>query len=222
MLLQQMVCREDHSRSADSALRSSALQETLLDRVQLLAFSRTAREPFNGSDDRSLSLQNGNQAGVHQLPVEQDRAGAALALAAAFLGAGQVEILAQYIEQTLDRRRAYSLLFVIDGELYVSHIAPEKCSDKVLIMRRKVIVKVLTAVLFGLLFGMYVHHGYLKWNARGQAAFLSYQNHRFVHVMAHPGPEFPLLLSCIILALLGAGLYELIVAGIFKLISPAR
>jgi hypothetical protein len=56
----------------------------------------------------------------------------------------------------------------------------------------------------------------------GQAAFLSYENHRFVHFMAHPRPEFPLLLGCIILALTGAGLYELIVAGISKLISPAR
>jgi uncharacterized integral membrane protein len=86
-------------------------------------------------------------------------------------------------------------------------------------MRHTGIVKVLTAAVFGLLMGMSVHHDFLKWNARGQAAFLNYQNHRFEHSMAHPRAEFPLLLGCIILALIVAGLYELIVARVSKLVS---
>jgi hypothetical protein len=39
------------------------------------------------------------QAGVDALAVEQHRAGAALAMVAALLGAGQVQVLAQRVEQ---------------------------------------------------------------------------------------------------------------------------
>ncbi|HEX4652265.1 MAG TPA: hypothetical protein VH250_12260 [Granulicella sp.] len=40
--------------------------------------------------------------------------------------------------------------------------------------------------------------------------------------MAYPRPELPLMLHAIFLALVLAGLYELIVAGISRIISPAR
>jgi hypothetical protein len=49
-------------------------------------------------------------------PVHQDGAGAALAFAAAFLGAGEVEVLAEDVEQALHRRGVDGAGFVVDGE----------------------------------------------------------------------------------------------------------
>ena len=48
---------------------------------------------------RPSSLGRKGQAGEHALAIDMHRAGAALALVAAFLGAGQVQVVAQGIEQ---------------------------------------------------------------------------------------------------------------------------
>ena len=75
-------------------------EEALLDGVELLPWCGDA---FDGGDGGAFGLQDGDEAGVDQLAVHQDGAGAALAFAAAFLGAGEVEVLAQDVEQALHR-----------------------------------------------------------------------------------------------------------------------
>jgi hypothetical protein len=89
-------------------------------------------------------------------------------------------------------------------------------------MQTKLLARAAAAAVCGVLLALYVYHDLLKWSALGKAAFLSYQNHRFDSSMAYPRPELPLMLHAIFLALVLAGLYELIVAGISRIISPAR
>ena len=61
------------------------------------------RQPLDGGDAGALGLGGQHQAGVHQPAVEDDAAGAAIAGAAAFLGAGEPELVAQHVEQRLLR-----------------------------------------------------------------------------------------------------------------------
>ena len=53
--------------------------------------------------DAPVGLRQRHQAAVDQLAVEQHGAGAALAFAAAFLGAGEAADLAQHVEQARHR-----------------------------------------------------------------------------------------------------------------------
>src|SRR5213078_914267 len=59
---------------------------------------------LDGDDPAAIALAGRHQARVHHLAVELDRARAALALAAALLGPGQPQVLAQHVEQPLPRR----------------------------------------------------------------------------------------------------------------------
>jgi hypothetical protein len=88
-------------------------------------------------------------------------------------------------------------------------------------MKAKLVIRAGTVVLFGALFGIYVQHGYVKWNGLGRVAFLDYQGSRFDRVMAHPKPEFIQVLAAVIVALIVGGLYELVVAGLSKFSGPA-
>ena len=56
-------------------------------------------QPLDRLDAPPAHLAQRDEARVHHRAVEQDRAGAALALPAAFLGAGQAQVLAQHVEQ---------------------------------------------------------------------------------------------------------------------------
>jgi hypothetical protein len=89
-------------------------------------------------------------------------------------------------------------------------------------MQTKLLAKATAAAFLGVLLALYIQHDLLKWNALGRSAFLSYQNHRFDTSMAYPRSELSLVLHAIFLALVVTGLYELMVAGITKLIRPAR
>ena len=101
---------EDHAGSADSALCTSTLEEALLDGVELLVDSYS----FDGSDVCAFCLQGGDEAGVDQFSVHEDGAGAALAFAAAFFCAGEVEVFAEDVEEALHGRDFDGLLFVVD------------------------------------------------------------------------------------------------------------
>ena len=73
------------------------LEELLLQRMQLGAL----RHALDGLDRAALGLGAEHQAGADQAAVEQHAAGAAVAGRAAFLAAGQVELVAQHVEQGL-------------------------------------------------------------------------------------------------------------------------
>jgi hypothetical protein len=56
-------------------------------------------QPLNGSDRFALVHDGKGQATVDPAPLDDHRAGAALAMVAALLGAGEVQMLAQRIQQ---------------------------------------------------------------------------------------------------------------------------
>ncbi|HMH16130.1 MAG TPA: hypothetical protein VK578_23740 [Edaphobacter sp.] len=93
--------------------------------------------------------------------------------------------------------------------------------DKVLPMYIKLVARTVTAAIFGALFGLYMYHDHLKWIGLGRAAFLDWEGMRFDRVIVHPKPEIVAVLSVVIAALIVAGLYELVVAGISKFFSSA-
>ena len=94
--------RHDHPRRADAALRAAVLDERALQRM-------TAAEPFDRRHARAGDLRDRHQARVHRHAVDQHRARAALAFAAAFFRAGQRAVLAQHVEQALHRMDGSSI-----------------------------------------------------------------------------------------------------------------
>ena len=72
--------------------------------------------PSTVVDAAALALHGQRQAGEHGLPVDEDRAGAALAELAAVLGAGEVEILAEHLEERLVGGGDQVPRLAVDGE----------------------------------------------------------------------------------------------------------
>ena len=68
------------------------IHEVLLQRM-------IAAESFDRDDFGAFDLRNGNEARADRLSVDEHRARAALAFAAAFLRSGEPDILAQHVEQ---------------------------------------------------------------------------------------------------------------------------
>ena len=87
--------RADLARRAVAALVAVVLDEGGLHRVQLVRRAQA----FDGGDAVAVVHHRQRQARVDPATVDDDRAGAALAVVAALLGAGQVQVFAQRIEQ---------------------------------------------------------------------------------------------------------------------------
>ena len=66
-----------------------------LQRMQLVA----TRHAFDGGDGGAVMADGERQTGIDAPAVDQDGAGAALAAVASLLGSGEVEALAQQVEQ---------------------------------------------------------------------------------------------------------------------------
>src|SRR5215470_8761957 len=88
---------------------------TAIPRVQ----QRAVRQALDGGHPARIALPGGDQARVDDLAVEDHGARAALALAAALLGAGQPEILAQHVEQPLPRRHIDRARLAVDLERHL-------------------------------------------------------------------------------------------------------
>ena len=87
--------RADLPGRAIAALVAVVLDEGRLHRMQVLRRAQA----FDGGDLVALVHHRQRQAGIDAAPVDDHRAGAALAVVAALLGAGQVQVLAQRVEQ---------------------------------------------------------------------------------------------------------------------------
>src|ERR1700730_2154 len=99
VLVEQRLGRDDESRRAEAALQRRMLEEFLLHRVQFV----TLGDALDGLDLVAFRLGSEHQTGADDLAVEDDGAGAAIARAASFLAARQVELVTQHIEQGLLR-----------------------------------------------------------------------------------------------------------------------
>jgi hypothetical protein len=88
---------DDQAGGAEAALDGAGLHERLLDRVEGVAVGQA----LDRDDLGALGLAGQDQAGADQDAVQVDGAGAALALLAGVLGAGQAEALAQHVQQAL-------------------------------------------------------------------------------------------------------------------------
>jgi hypothetical protein len=101
-----------------------------------------------------------------------------------------------------------------------------KTSGRLLLMRKQLTIRALSVALFGILFGAYLHHTYVRWSQRGMDAFLQFetnhQTHRFERYMAHPRSELVTIVGAVATLMLVAGIYELIVAGVLKLTDTER
>src|SRR6185436_13445538 len=81
-----------------------------------------AAQSFDGRHARALDLRERHQTRVDRQAVDQHRARAALAFAAAFLGAGQVTVFAQHVEKPRHRVRADISAFAVQREAHAAMI----------------------------------------------------------------------------------------------------
>src|SRR4029079_11445082 len=97
--LEKRLAGHDETRRADAALERGVLEELLLQGVEGLPL----RHALDRLDPVSPDLAAQHQAGTDQPAVQHDAARAAVAGCAAFLAAGQVERVAQDVEERLFR-----------------------------------------------------------------------------------------------------------------------
>ena len=84
--IEQIDRRKNHSGSADAALRTAVRDERLLYGMKLLAIC----DAFDGANHGSVSLQDGDEATVHELTIDLDAARTTFAFAAAFLNSREI------------------------------------------------------------------------------------------------------------------------------------
>src|SRR6185437_11080055 len=97
--VEQRLGGDDKAGGAEPALKRGMLEEFLLHRVERIAVG----DALDRRDRPPLGLDREHQARAGDVAVDDDGAGAAIARAAAFLAAGQPELVAQHIEHRLLR-----------------------------------------------------------------------------------------------------------------------
>src|SRR5262245_52901141 len=112
MFFEQRRTGHDERWRAEPALLSVVVPERLLDRVELAVLF----ESFDGPNLLALRLDGQRRAGIDRLAVHDHRAGAASGAVADPLGAGDVQIVAQRVEQRDARFDAHLLRGAVDVE----------------------------------------------------------------------------------------------------------
>ena len=123
--VEQRLGGDQQARRAEAALQGRVLEELLLQRMQ----SPPSAMPSMVSIRRPSASARQHQAGADQAAVDDDAAGAAVARAAAFLGAGQAQLVAQRVEQRLRgsvRNSAGSPLTVVGDVMLCSSSVPPR------------------------------------------------------------------------------------------------
>src|SRR5258706_6784653 len=110
ILAQKRVRGEDHARRAVAALKAVALDERLLHRME----PAVRLQSLDRGDFPAVRLHREQEARFHQLAVEQDRAGAALADDAADVRAGEAGDLAQKMGQEQPRLDLFFVTPAVD------------------------------------------------------------------------------------------------------------
>jgi hypothetical protein len=96
VLLQQCDRAHDHPGRAVAALESSDFEEGALDRMEVAV----AWQSLDGADGMAGRVCRADLTGSNRRTIEEHGTGAACTLAAAWLGAGELELLAEHVEQT--------------------------------------------------------------------------------------------------------------------------
>src|SRR5437667_35776 len=124
---QQVERGQQHPRGAEAALQPVMLPERLLERVQ----PSVAHQSLHGRDVGAVRLHGEHQAGARGLAVDEHGAGAADAVLATDVGAGEAEVLAQEVHEQLARLAAALAGRAVDGETNVSHArSPARASAR--------------------------------------------------------------------------------------------
>jgi hypothetical protein len=113
MLIEKRFESYDESGCAEAALRSIVVNEGLLDRVKVFAL----HQRFNRGDSLALSLDRQNRAGIDRAIVEKYGAGTTLAAVAHALGASDIKLIAERVEQGNPRLNVQSMALAVDGQL---------------------------------------------------------------------------------------------------------
>src|SRR5262249_32091492 len=109
---QQFLRGKQHARRAIAALQRVACDERLLQIGDLVGVGHA----FDRVDAGSIALHGQHQAAAHYDTVHAHTAGAAHAMLAADMAAGEREVLAQKVDQRLARIDAFAHLFAVDGD----------------------------------------------------------------------------------------------------------
>ena len=97
--LQELACGHDHAWRAESALQPVLFPEAFLQGVEFAVM----RQAFDRGHRSPVRLNRQDRAGLHGLPVQQDRAGAANAGLAADVCAGQTQRLSKVVHKKQPR-----------------------------------------------------------------------------------------------------------------------
>src|SRR5262249_8814709 len=103
-------------------LAIAALRYLLGDPGLLQGMAAVGRQPFDGGDRLAFDELDRHRAGAHRLAVDMDRAGPAGGNAAAELGAGELQVLAQDPQERRIAIQCDFLALSIDREC--NHLAP--------------------------------------------------------------------------------------------------
>ncbi len=124
---EQVVRGHEHPRRAGAALRPAAGEERGLERRRRAA---RARQPLDGGDGPAIRLPDGHEARADLLPVEPDRARAAVARVAADLRPGQPEVLAQHVDQPPAPVGDERVVDAVDGDERPGRRRPGSCGHR--------------------------------------------------------------------------------------------
>src|ERR1700675_4679986 len=94
-----MMGGEDHSGSADAALGPAAFKKSFLQYLQVAVSSKA----FDRDDFCTVCLKHRNEAAIDQHSVQQNGAGAALALATSLFRSCQTKLMPKDIQEARHR-----------------------------------------------------------------------------------------------------------------------
>ena len=109
---QKFLRADQHARRAEAALQRVAALERRLQ----IGDGAGIRQAFDGLDLGAVALHRENEAAAHDRAVEPHRAGAAHAVLAADMGAGERKIVAQEIDQRLARFDPRGNILAVDAQ----------------------------------------------------------------------------------------------------------
>jgi len=124
VLVEERLGRDEIAGRTVAALRGAEIGERFLQRVKPAVDGQS----LDGRHAAPAAFDAEHEAGQDRPIVEQDRAGATFAQLAPVLGAAEVQILTQHLQQRLVRREGHLGGLVVDGQRDVS-VLHRSCSS---------------------------------------------------------------------------------------------